>query len=75
MLNLIKNVKRKVNSLVSSLVFTGVLLVLLGILILVNDLIFRILVAIFIFIVAYSFLFGAYRLWSIKKDIDKFFDK
>ncbi len=75
MLNLIKGVKKKVNSIVYSLVFTGVLLIILGVLIIINDLIFRILIALFIFIVAYTFLFGAHRLWSIKREFDKFFDK
>jgi len=75
MMNLIKSVKKKVRGIIFSLSFTGILLLVLGILIIVNDLIFRILIALFIFIVAYTFLFGAYRLWSIKKEFDKFFNK
>lgn len=74
-MNLIKNVKKKVDGIIWSLVFTGVLLAVLGVLIVVNDLIFRLLIALFIFIVAYTFLFGAYRLWSIKKEFDKFLNK
>ena len=75
MINLVRNVKKKVSGMVWSLIFTGTMLLILGVLILVNDLIFRILIALFIFIVAYTFLFGAYRLWTIKKDFDKFFNK
>ena len=74
-MNLIKNVKKKINSVILSLIFTGVLLAILGVLIVANDLIFRILIALFVFIVAYSFLFGAYRLWSIRKEFDKYFNK
>lgn len=75
MINLIKTIKKKINGLIISLTFTGFLLIILGVLIIVNDLIFRLLVALFIFIVSYSFLFGAYKIWSIKKEIEKHFDK
>ena len=74
-MNLIKSVKKKVNGIIFSLASTGILLFVLGILVIVNDLIFRILIALFIFIVAYTFVFGAYRLWSIKKEFDGFLNK
>jgi len=75
MINLIKEIKKKTNGVVISLFSTGILLIILGILIIVNDLIFRLLVALFIFIVSYTFLYGAYKLWTIKKEIEKYFDK
>ncbi|PLX21009.1 hypothetical protein C0584_04465 [Candidatus Parcubacteria bacterium] len=75
MMNLIKNIRKKVNGIIRSFTITGVLLIFLGILILKNDYIFTVLVALFMFIVAYTFLSGAYKLWSMKKDFDKYLNK
>jgi len=75
MINFIKRVKGKINSLIWSLASTGAILTILGVLIMKNDLIFRILIASFIFVIAYSFFFGAYKLWSIKKEFEKYFEK
>lgn len=75
MLNLINEIKKKTNGIIISLLSTGILLIILGILIIINDLIFRLLVALFIFIVSYSFLYGAYKLWTIKKEIENYFNK
>lgn len=74
-MNLVKNITKKINGTVFSLASTGVLLLILGILVMVNALVFRILLALFIFLVAYVFLYGAFRLWGIKKEIDHFFKK
>ncbi len=73
MQNLIKQVNQKVNSLIWSLISTGIILLMLAVLVVWTDFILRLVFGMFILVLAYAFFYGAYKVWSIKKDIEKHF--
>lgn len=71
MKNLYKKISKKINHVITSLVGTGIILLMLAILIVAEEFFFRLLVGIFVVVVAYMFFYGAYKLHSIKKEIKK----
>lgn len=73
MLNLLKTIDKKVNGVVWSLAFTGIILVVLALLIVVYDFALKILVSLFILAVATTFFHGAYKIYAIKRDLEKHF--
>jgi hypothetical protein len=72
MVNLIKGIGKKINGLIWSLVSTGIILLFLGILIVWTDFILRLVIGLFVLLVAWIFLYGGYKLWALKKDIEKY---
>jgi hypothetical protein len=74
MLHLFQAFEKKINSMVLSLYASGGLLLILCLLILWYDLILKIVVAIFIFTVAYIFIYFGMKLSQISKDIKKHLD-
>ena len=72
MMNLIKTIDKKINSMIVALAINGVLLIILGLLIVWTDFVLRLTVGIFVLLVAYSFLYGAYKVWSIKDELKKY---
>ena len=75
MIQLFKTVNKKINGIIYSLLFTGIILLLLSFMIVWTDLILRLVVGSFVLIIAYIFLYGAYKVWDLKKDIEKFLSK
>jgi ABC-type bacteriocin/lantibiotic exporter with double-glycine peptidase domain len=73
MQNLIKKIRHKVNGTIMSLIVSGAILVILGILIVWTDFVLRLVFGLFVLIMAYSFFHLAYKLWWIKKEVEKFF--
>jgi ABC-type bacteriocin/lantibiotic exporter with double-glycine peptidase domain len=73
MQNLFKKIKRKVNGAIISLIFTGVILVLLAILIVWTNFVLQLVIGLLAIIMAYAFFHLAYRLWWIKKEVEKYF--
>ena len=73
MVNLFKKINRKINSLIFSLISTGVVLTMLSVLIVWTDFLLRLVVGLMILIVAFAFLYGGYKLWAVKKEIEKHF--
>jgi len=73
MKNLIKEVGRKVNCLIWSLFSTGIVLILLAILIVWTDFMIRIVFGLIVLVVAFMFIYGGYKAWSIKKELEKYF--
>lgn len=73
MQNLIKKIKSKVNHTIISLISLGLILVLLGILIVWTDFVLRLVIGLFVLIVAFAFFHMAYRLWWIKREVEKYF--
>jgi len=72
MMNLIKTIDKKINSMIVALAINGVLLIILGLLIVWTDFVLRLTVGIFVLLVDYSFLYGAYKVWSIKDELKKY---
>ena len=73
MQNLIKKIKRKINHTIISLVSLGLIMALLGVLIVWTDFVLRLVIGLFVLIVAYAFFHLAYRLWWIKNEVEKYF--
>ncbi|KKS33339.1 MAG: hypothetical protein UU95_C0035G0007 [Parcubacteria group bacterium GW2011_GWC2_42_12] len=73
MQNLIKKIKRKINWAIINLVSTGLVLVFLGILIVWTDFVLRLVIGLFVIIVAYAFFHLAYKIWWIKREVEKYF--
>jgi hypothetical protein len=72
MLKLIYSLEKKVNTVIFAFLANGVILFLLGTLIILTDFMVRVVVGVLIFIISYTFLFGAYKLWGLKEDVKKY---
>jgi len=72
MKTLIKEVQNKTLAVIINLIITGVFLVILSILIVWTDLVLRLLVGLIVLLLAYLFFYMAYKLWSVKKEVEKF---
>lgn len=73
MKNFINQTQRKINGIIWTLVSTGVILLLLAVLIVWTDFFLRLVMGLLVIVVAYAFFYGAYKIWSLKKDVEKFF--
>lgn len=71
MKNLIKLIQKKVNGMILSLVIAGVIMLMLAVLIVWSQLILQLAVGLFIVVIAYMLFYAAYKIWSLKKEIEK----
>lgn len=71
--NLFRKINKKINGFIWSLVSTGIILTLLAILIVWTDFVLRLVFGLFVLVVAYTFLYSGYKLWTLKKEIEKHF--
>lgn len=71
MQKLIKLIQKKVNGMILSLMIAGVIMLMLAVLIVWSQFILQLAVGLFIVIIAYMFFFAAYKIWSLKKEIEK----
>jgi ABC-type bacteriocin/lantibiotic exporter with double-glycine peptidase domain len=72
MKNLLSSVGHKINGIILTLISTGIFMLILGILVVWTDLVLRLLVGLLIIVIAYVFFYGAYKVWHMKKEIEKF---
>lgn len=73
-MSIVKSIKSKLKGIVWTLTTTGVMLVLLGTLtVFGGDILGRLAIGVFVFAIAYVFLYLACKFNSIKKELDKFF--
>lgn len=72
MKNLIAFIKKKVNGIIASMIGTGVVLLILAVLIVWTDFVLRLVIGLAVIIAACAFFCGAYRIWTIKKEVEKF---
>lgn len=63
---------KKINHLAWVLVGNGVVMLILSILIVWTDFMLRLIMGLMAFLVAYIFLYGAYKVWTLKKLLDKY---
>ncbi|MDD5032359.1 MAG: hypothetical protein PHR36_04985 [Patescibacteria group bacterium] len=70
--NPLKAIEKKINGFIWTLVINGVVLLLLGILIVWTDFMLRLVMGILVIVVAYVFFYSAYKVWSFKKDAEKY---
>jgi cobalamin synthase len=67
MTKILEPIKKKINELMRALIIVGIILTILAVLIAWSEYLLRLLTALFILVIAYSFFYGAYKLWGIKK--------
>jgi ABC-type bacteriocin/lantibiotic exporter with double-glycine peptidase domain len=73
MVNLFRQINKKINGVIWSLVSTGVILIFLAILIVWTDFMLRLVFGLLVLVIAWVFLYGGYKIWSLKKEIEKHF--
>ncbi|MFH1661928.1 MAG: hypothetical protein ABIA02_02435 [Candidatus Falkowbacteria bacterium] len=73
MKNLIKEIKKKVNGIIWTLIGTGIILLMLGVLIVWTDFVLRLVIGLLVIVVAYVFFYLAYKIWNLKKEVEKYF--
>jgi len=64
-------IDKKINHLILVLIGNGVLLLFLGVLIVWTDFMLRLVVGLATLLIAYVFLYAAYKLFGVKKHLDK----
>lgn len=72
--NLFRAINKKFNGLIWSLTSTGIILLLLAILVVWTDFMVRLVIGLVILLVAYVFLYAGYKIWTLKREIKKYFD-
>lgn len=70
MFTLLKNINRKINGLIWSLISTGVILLMLAVLIVWTDFMLRLVIGLLVIVIAYAFLYAGYKTWTLKKEIE-----
>jgi ABC-type bacteriocin/lantibiotic exporter with double-glycine peptidase domain len=75
MIQIFKMINKRINGVIWSLFSTGILLLMLSVLIVWTDFVLRIVVGVFVLVIAYVFIYCAYKVWSIKKEIEKHLKK
>jgi len=70
---LFKKINHKINSLIWSLFSTGILLLLMAVLIIWTEFLLRLIFSLITLVIAYAFIFSAYKLWHLRKDINSHF--
>lgn len=73
MADLFKPIKKKVNNTIIHFVINGLLLAIMGALIAWSNFMTRLLVSAVVIAIAFMFFYLAYRIYSIKSDIEKYF--
>jgi hypothetical protein len=73
MANLLNEINKKVNGVIVSFISTGIILILLAIMILAFELVLRFVVFLVVLVIAFTFLYGGYKVWEIKKKVKEHF--
>lgn len=73
MADLFKPLKKKVDNIIINLLVTGLLIMLLGVLMVWTDFLLRLVAGTVTIAIAYIFFYLAYRLYTIKKDLENYF--
>ena len=75
MQNLFKTINYKMNGVIIHFVITGVILVMAAVLIVWTDFFLKLVIGLLAVVAAYLFFYLAYKIWWLKKQIDKFLKK
>lgn len=73
MQNLLKKIKRKIDGVIINLICTGAILVILAVLIVWTDFVLQLVIGLFVVVVAYVFFYLAYKIWWLKREVEKYF--
>jgi ABC-type bacteriocin/lantibiotic exporter with double-glycine peptidase domain len=72
MQNLFKQIKATINGTIISFVASGLILIMAAILIVWTDFFLRLVIGLFVIVVAYMFFYLAFKTWQFKKAIEKY---
>ena len=73
MIDLFQQFHKKINGLIWSLVSTGIILLMLSVLIVWTDFMLRLVVGLLVLVLAYTFIYSGYKVWVIRKEIERHF--
>jgi len=73
MVNLFKEINKKIDGIIWIFASSGIILLMLAILIVWTEFVLRLVVGLFVMVIAYAFLHASYKAWALKKDIEKHF--
>ncbi len=73
MQHLFKKISKKINSLIFALASSGIILLILAVFVYASDFVTRLVLAFLVVIIGYLYLYVAYKLWGLKREIDRFF--
>ena len=65
-------VDKKVKGIMWNLIGNGIFLLILGVLIVWTTFTLRLLIGLFVIVVGYVFLYGAYKIWLIRQELKKY---
>ena len=68
-----KKISKKINCVIANLIVTGLVLCFLGVMIVWSDWLLRVLIGLVAIVGAYAFFYLAYKIWSIKREVEKHF--
>jgi len=71
MIKIFKEINKKMNGIIWSLLSTGIILLMLSVLIVWTDFMLRLVIGVLVLVIAYAFIYGAYKLWVMKSEIEK----
>jgi hypothetical protein len=71
MKNLLKELEAKLNHLVWALVFYGVIFMTLAVFVTFTEYLLKVMVGLALLLISYTLFYFAYKLWSIKKIVNK----
>ena len=69
--NFLKPLEKKINGIIRILIFTGIIFLFLAVLIVWSPIVSRLTLGFFIILLAALFFYGAHKIWSIKKEVNK----
>lgn len=72
MQSLFKKINNKINGMVVHFVLSGVIMVMAAVLIVWSDFFLRLVIGLLVLTIAYMFFYLAYKVWWLKKEVDKF---
>ena len=73
MLSLVKVIKKKINGAIWTFFSTGLILLILAVLIVWTDFMLRLVMGLLVTVIAYTFFYAAYKVWVLKKEIERYF--
>jgi len=71
--SLFKKIHSKINHLIWSLGTTGILMLMIAVLIVFANRFLELIASLLALVISYVFVYGAYKLWCLKKDIENYF--
>jgi hypothetical protein len=66
-------IRQKINGIIWMLIGNGIFLLILAVLAVWSTLFLRLIIGLFIVIMAFTFFYGAYKIYWIKKEVEKMF--